>query len=78
MFLKNIKFFAASVLYFLLLVFYPTFSSAEEVRKLTLWAREQGAAPAAHTAALLIAQTWEDLGLEVEVKAVPCDHVANG
>ena len=57
MFLKNIKFFAASLLYFLLLVFYPTFSSAEEVRKLTLWAREQGAAPAAHTAALLIAQT---------------------
>jgi peptide/nickel transport system substrate-binding protein len=77
MILKNIKFIATTALYFLLFVLYPTFSSAEEVRKLTLWAREQGAAPAAHTAALLIAQTWEDLGLEVEVKAVPWPQMAD-
>ena len=76
MILKSIKCFAASVLYFLLFVFYPTFSSAEEVRKLTLWAREQGSQPAAHTAALLIAQTWGELGLEVEVNAVPWPQMA--
>ena len=76
MILKSIKYFAASVLYFLLFVFYPTFSSAEEVRKLTLWAREQGAQPAAHTAALLIAQTWGELGLEVEVNAIPWPQMA--
>ena len=42
-----------------------------------LWAREQAAGPAPHTAALIIAQTLNELGLDITVNAVPWPQMAD-
>jgi len=46
-------------------------AAGDPVRKLTIWARTQAANPQAYQAAQLIAQTWRELGLEVEVRGIP-------
>ena len=61
----------------LILPFLVSSASAEEVRSMKLWAREQAAGPAPHTAALIIAQTLNELGLDISVNAVPWPQMAD-
>ena len=61
----------------LILPFLVSSASAEEVRSMKLWAREQAAGPAPHTAALIIAQTLNELGLDITVNAVPWPQMAD-
>ena len=61
----------------LLLSFFVSSASAEEIRSMKLWAREQAAGPAPHTAALIIAQTLNELGLDISVNAVPWPQMAD-
>ncbi|MEO1104739.1 MAG: hypothetical protein AAFW98_13565, partial [Pseudomonadota bacterium] len=53
----------------------PLAASAQEagepIREIILWGRTQAANPQAYTAAQLIAQAWEKLGLEVDVRGIP-------
>ena len=60
-----------------LITFFVNSATAEEVRSMKLWAREQAAGPAPHTAALIIAQTLTELGLEINVNAVPWPQMAD-
>ncbi len=46
-------------------------AAGDEVRPLTLWARTQSANPQAYQAAQLIAQSWRELGIEVDVRGIP-------
>ncbi len=61
----------------ILISFLVNSASAEEIRSMKLWAREQSAAPSPHTAALIIEQTLEELGLDIEVNAVPWPQMAD-
>ncbi len=45
--------------------------AGEPIRDIVIWARTQAANPQAYTAAQLIAQAWEGLGLNVEIRGVP-------
>src|SRR5439155_16525714 len=44
---------------------------ADQVRKIVLLTDTQGASPQAFQAAQLIAQTWRQLGLDVDVRPLP-------
>ncbi len=46
-------------------------AAGDEIRPLTLWARTQSANPQAYQAAQLIAQSWRELGIEVDVRGIP-------
>ncbi|MBM3568092.1 MAG: twin-arginine translocation pathway signal protein [Alphaproteobacteria bacterium] len=46
-------------------------AAGDRVRKLVLYSDPQASAPAAYQAALLVAQTWRQLGLEVDVRPTP-------
>jgi peptide/nickel transport system substrate-binding protein len=61
----------------ILITFFVNSASAEEVRSMKLWAREQAAGPAPHTASLIIAQTLNELGLDISVNAVPWPQMAD-
>ena len=61
----------------ILITFFVNSASAEEIRSMKLWAREQAAGPAPHTAALIIAQTLNELGLDITVNAVPWPQMAD-
>jgi peptide/nickel transport system substrate-binding protein len=74
--MKKLSLFIGSI-FSILISFMVSSSSAEEVRSMKLWAREQAAGPAPHTAALIIAQTLEELGLDIEVNAVPWPQMAD-
>jgi peptide/nickel transport system substrate-binding protein len=54
-----------------LLLASPALAAGDEIRPITIWARTQAANPQAYQAAQLIAQAWQDLGLEVEVRGIP-------
>ena len=61
----------------ILITFMVNSASAEEIRSMKLWAREQAAGPAPHTASLIIAQTLNELGLDISVNAVPWPQMAD-
>lgn len=61
----------------ILITFFVNSATAEEIRSMKLWAREQAAGPAPHTAALIIAQTLTELGLDISVNAVPWPQMAD-
>jgi len=49
----------------------PALAAGDAIRPITIWARAQAANPQAYQAAQLIAQAWQNLGLEVEVRGIP-------
>ena len=54
-----------------LMIASPALAAGDEIRPITIWARTQAANPQAYQAAQLIAQAWQELGLEVEVRGIP-------
>lgn len=53
------------------------FAQGDRVRTLELLTRPQAAAPQEFQSAQLIAQAWRDLGLDVEVEAMPWEQLAD-
>jgi peptide/nickel transport system substrate-binding protein len=54
-----------------LLIASPALAAGDAIRPLVIWSYPQAANPQAYQAAQLIAQAWEKLGLEVEVRGIP-------
>ncbi len=54
-----------------LLIASPALAAGDAIRPIIIWARTQAANPQAYQAAQLIAQAWQGLGLQVEVRGIP-------